>query len=313
VVFGDEGVSGDLRVCGEINSNNLLVCETAIINNLVVNNVSGSGVLQGPTGPAGATGVTGPTGNTGLTGVTGNTGNTGLTGITGATGASITGATGVTGVTGNTGNTGRTGVTGQTGATGPTGVFAGTTPSLAITDTTDCTETLGNLPPSSGGALQVAGGASINMHLCMGEGIFFPNVGGVNSTALDYYESFDTTIQFTSAPSGAGPVNVAALFVRVGRVVTLRVNQTGPLLIPAFDVPLFNGIPARFLPQGADTVVGVAIVNNNTNDVPVYVRDLGGALLLLPFADGTGPDIFVPFPTPATLFVRTFTVTYIVA
>lgn len=150
VVYGDAGISGDLRVCDKISSNNLDVCETGainnffsnsgtienffsntgIINNLVVNvSISGSGAsgFRGDTGATGATGAIGVTGPTGPA-ITGVTGTTGATGQTGATGPAITGATGAIGATGNTGNTGNTGVTGATGAsiTGATGAIGAT-------------------------------------------------------------------------------------------------------------------------------------------------------------------------------------------
>lgn len=164
VVFGDEGISGDLRVCGNVTSNNSDVCGTATINNLVViNSISGTGVsglrgATGPTGPTGLRGETGPgTGNTGPTGATGprgdtgpGTGNTGVTGATGNTGA--TGATGPRGETGpGTGNTGATGATGATGRTGATGIsITGATGPTGVTGTTGATGPRGDTGPGTG-------------------------------------------------------------------------------------------------------------------------------------------------------------------
>lgn len=128
-VTEDLGVGGDVLVSGRITANNLSVCQTAIINDLIIiNSITGPGSFVGPiigigfTGEVGSTGATGNTGSTGATGSNGVTGSTGNNGSTGATGAAITGSTGFTGSTGQTGSnglTGSTGFTGNTGATGP--------------------------------------------------------------------------------------------------------------------------------------------------------------------------------------------------
>ena len=350
VVFGDAGISGDLRVCGEINSNNLLVCETGTINNLVVNvSISGSGVsglrgdagatgatgpigVTGPTGPSitgatgatgalGATGVTGATGPaiTGATGATGNTGNTGNTGVTGATGPAITGATGAIGATGNTGNTGNTGLTGATGpsitgatgatgprgdtgpgvgntgatgatgqtgptgigvtgATGPTGSVDPTQP-LVITNTDDCTETVGGNPAASGGALQVAGGISVVKHICAGSGIFFPNVAGANSSALDYYEQVTASINFVASNTNIVATN--AVFTRVGNVVTIKIPLTNNTRQNVGGMSL-QIVPARFQPAATTWAAGVGgLIVDGGIRIPLSFQVFAGGVITI--------------------------------
>lgn len=158
LVIGDAGITNNVYVCGDvnvnghINSNNLSVCETGIINNLIViNSITGPGIV-GAIGATGSTGVTGATGQTGSAGVTGNTGSTG------ATGAVVTGSTGFTGNTGPTGSagvTGTTGATGQTGAivTGSTGFTGNTGPtgSAGVTGSTGATGQTGAIVTGSTG------------------------------------------------------------------------------------------------------------------------------------------------------------------
>lgn len=313
VVFGDVGVSQDLRVCGEINSNNLVVCQTAAINNLVVNNVSGSGVLQGPTGATGATGETGPAGQTGatgqtgipgITGATGAVGQTGNTGVTGATGASITGATGVRGATG------ATGATGVAGATGPTGSLNGTVANLIVTDTTDCTEIVGT--GATGGALQVYGGASIAEHLCMGEGIFFPNVTGANSTALTYYEEFSGTL---TAAYGANPITtpVPVNIVRIGTTVIFNVGVVPGIQVDATSSNIIiSGIPARFIPAASSTpspavVANLLVQNQVATPIPSAARITYSGIINISQSDFTN---FTGTPTNTIFNLQPFSFAY---
>ena len=65
MVFGNAGISDDLTVCGSIIGNNLSICQTGFINNLIVQGtVTGAG-FSGFIGGGGATGATGATGPAG--------------------------------------------------------------------------------------------------------------------------------------------------------------------------------------------------------------------------------------------------------
>ena len=86
--------------------------------------------IQGFLGPKGIQGLSGPDGEQGLTGMTGDTGTTGYTGYTGPTG--------------DQGIIGMTGDTGDTGFTGPTGMFAVSTYTWNISQTTNLTIASGN-------------------------------------------------------------------------------------------------------------------------------------------------------------------------
>lgn len=222
LVIGDAAVTENLFVCGDVSvngritTNNLSVCQTGIINDLIViNSITGPGLV----GAVGATGATGSTGLVGLTGSTGSTGQTGatVTGSTGQTGATVTGSTGATGFsgttgptgaggfTGSTGSTGQTGatVTGSTGSTGQTGVsITGSTGSTGSTGFTGSTGQTGVTGPTGIASLAAYGyffDSALSLNLSIGEAPFpvFTTVGnGGSSPGLTVLNT--TTLQLDS-------------------------------------------------------------------------------------------------------------------
>lgn len=287
LVRGDACVMQDLVVGQDIFADSIGVCDTAIVNNLVIINSFTGPNLIGSTGATGSTGSTGSTGKTGFTGTTASTGQTGATGATGLTGSTgQTGATGQTGSTGLTGATGATGLTGSNGLNGTLGSVGSTGPmgangiigvtgatgtaltimaNVSITDTTDCTETVG--VGAQGGALQVAGGASIDAHLCMGQGFLLPNTLGANSTALNYYEEFTTDLPVFF--NGVQRFTVTVNITRIGDTVIFNVgNAAGSPVGGGLPSNLtITGIPARFVPN-ATAVVGYMLVERNSVPIP---------------------------------------------
>lgn len=232
LVIGDACVTQDLVVGEDLRSDNLSVCDTATIFNLLVtNSITGPGMFGavGATGPTGSTGSTGQTGSTGNTGSTGQTGSVGQTGFTGSTGN--TGSTGQTGFTGNTGPTGQTGSIGQTGSTGETGAI-GSTGNTGSTGQTGSTGATGNTGPT----------------------------GPVD------YESSQETLSVFTRPVGGGadgaavPINIT--FTRVGNLVTATSSLATGLAVPANGNTFFfliTGIPARYQPNSTVRTAGCAV------------------------------------------------------
>jgi hypothetical protein len=295
LVIGDACVTQDLVVGEDLRSDNLSVCDTATIFNLLVtNSITGPGMF-------GAVGATGPTGSTGSTGQTGSTGSTGLIGQTGSTGR--------TGSTGNTGSTGQTGFTGNTGPIGPTGSF-GQTGSTGATGEAGAIGSTGNT-----GSTGQTGSTGAT--------------GNTGPTGPVDYESSQETLSVFTAPLGGGgfgpalPINIT--FTRVGNLVTATSILVTGLAVPANGnsfVIRITGIPARYQPNSPVRTAGCAVISGQTGtgflatiDVTLSQMTLNSCPVVGPFAtiQYTSGDGFFPGTTDSgitTCQIAAFTVTY---
>ena len=312
-VSGGVGIAGNLNVCGTVTS---------------LGGFSGPGSIgatgiTGATGATGATGVTGSSGNTGATGATGAAGNTGATGFTGATGIAgatggtgtqgNTGPTGATGSQGNTGATGATGSQGNTGATGATGSVGPTAASLIITNTTNCSESASGA--ATGGALQVYGGMSVALDLCMGGNIYMPGAGQAGGTIapLNYYEQYSFTTSWESTGTNTAVAGTTFTFFRIGDIVSIFVEAVDaiPATGGAGQIRSTVAVPSRFIPAGTDVVeIGVTYAQSTGSNPTPYVatvaiqRQTGYIYIQNP------ADTSFNFPTAPSYNFNAFSCTY---
>jgi hypothetical protein len=213
--------------------------------------------------------------------------------------------TGATGPTGATGAAGATGATGSAGATGATGTFSGgSVTTLSVTGTANCTETGG---VASGGALQVAGGMSVGLDMCLGGNLYLPSTGAASQSPLNYYEVASVTLTTQFVGSVAGPTStVNAIFTRIGNVVNVFIAAgfvtTG--VGNANGIVAITGIPTRFVPAfpTAQIALGTIEVGSVTADGVVNFVNTPEIDLL--------PSYGAQFTSVPNVFWNAFTKTY---
>ena len=223
----------------------------------------------GPQGPAGATGATGPQGPAGATGPQGPVGPIGPQGPVGSQGPQgETGATGAQGPIGPAGPQGEQGPMGATGATGPQGPQGPIGPQGER----------GPIGPRglSGGVLNYADFFALmptdnTAMIAPGEDIGFPRNTIISSTDITRVGANSFLL---------GPIGTYLVMFQAS------ITQGGQLLLTKNGVELSDTVAGRA--AGSNQIIGVSLIETETEDTVITVRNPSGNGNCLTLAQSAG-------------------------